>query len=487
MAVVKLTGTRRGPTVKPAIIAVEASSSIPNQQHAQQQQQQQRRKTFALAIIAAVIIIGLLCTGLWTPQQQPLQQQKSLSSASLRSTKLPSVSNGTSATIFSRTKSQHQPSALPAWMKEYFDWHATERTRLEGHHNITTFRFLLMQCLPNSKKCGGTADRLKPLPLMLWAAHQSRRILLIKWGRPAELEAFLLPPKGGMDWRVPQWLWEDRPDFRQGPRATDVEELLDLTQNQAYALVKARVQSHDHGLQFYNDQLQDLDKEPTFESVYHACWRVLFTPAQPVAQLIQQQIQASGLVPGQYAGVHIRALYGVSNRDSGMVSAWTQNAINCASQLLPGGPFYLTSDSAHAMVVGRAYGYERGVMVASRSSSTVATVGHTPQRQQQQQPYHLDKAPRPAAPSDFYDTFVDLYLLAMSRCVTYNMGGYGTWALFISPYANNKFGACSLQHHNASGMHKCDWKNTPAVLSANDQSTSSSNNNMPSLFDPPMS
>ena len=36
---------------------------------------------------------------------------------------------------------------------------------------------------------------------------------------------------------------------------------------------------------------------------------------------------------------------------------------------------------------------------------------------------------RPA--SDFYDTFVDLYLLALSKCTTFGRGGYGSWAAIM--------------------------------------------------------
>ena len=34
-------------------------------------------------------------------------------------------------------------------------------------------------------------------------------------------------------------------------------------------------------------------------------------------------------------------------------------------------------------------------------------------------------------PSEFYDTFVDLWILGMSECLVYNMGGFGTWGLLI--------------------------------------------------------
>ena len=63
-----------------------------------------------------------------------------------------------------------------------------------------------MQCLKGSDtKCGGTADRLKPFLFLLREAYESKRFLVIHWTLPARLEEFLVPPKGGIDWRVPKW------------------------------------------------------------------------------------------------------------------------------------------------------------------------------------------------------------------------------------------------------------------------------------------
>jgi hypothetical protein len=341
------------------------------------------------------------------------------------------------------SRPENLTTGMPPWLKDYFLWHAQARAQL-NQNSWNSHRYLMLQCLPGSRKCGGTADRLKPLPLLLWTAYKSNRILLIKWGRPAELEAFLLPPRGGLDWRVPEWLY-NIPEFKPGPRATNVEELMELVMNPDSPLVKARVQSHDYGSVYYNQNARN-DAEPTFEQIYHVCWRAMFTPSPPVANLITAQLQQSRLVPGKYVGIHIRALYAVKERDPDMVAHWARNAIHCASQLQAGGPFYMSSDSAAAVRMGTQYGEDRGVWVAARSQA-----GET-------EPYHLDKAPLSAKAPDFYDTFVDLYLLAMSRCVTYNMGGYGTWALFISPFANQDGKACSLQHHNASGIHKCEWE-----------------------------
>ena len=68
----------------------------------------------------------------------------------------------------------------------------------------------------------------------------------------------------------------------------------------------------------------------------------------------------------------------------------------------------------------------------SRTTTTTNNKNNT--QQKQERPLHLDKAERidKREPYEFYDTFVDLYLLGMSKCVTYNRGGYGQWASLIS-------------------------------------------------------
>jgi hypothetical protein len=99
---------------------------------------------------------------------------------------------------------------IPYWMKKYLRWHHQQTRQFLNPQkwNDPSMRYLIMECLENHPKCGGTSDRLKPLPTLIRIAASTNRILLIHWTRPAKLEAFLLPPKGGIDWRVPDWLRE---------------------------------------------------------------------------------------------------------------------------------------------------------------------------------------------------------------------------------------------------------------------------------------
>lgn len=96
-------------------------------------------------------------------------------------------------------------TVLPAWMKDYFAWHAQEISLLTAE-NYQSQRFLVLRCLATDQTCGGASDRLKPLPILIKLAAQSKRLFFIYWSRPCLLEEFLVPVPGGLNWTVPEWL-----------------------------------------------------------------------------------------------------------------------------------------------------------------------------------------------------------------------------------------------------------------------------------------
>mmetsp|Transcript_83125 Transcript_83125/g.124707 ORF Transcript_83125/g.124707 Transcript_83125/m.124707 type:complete len:96 (+) Transcript_83125:2-289(+) len=67
-------------------------------------------------------------------------------------------------------------------------------------------------------------------------------------------------------------------------------------------------------------------------------------------------------------------------------------------------------------------------------------------------PLHLDFASRgnvTHAPSEFFDTFVDLLLLGSARCISTGKGGYADYASVIS---------FDPSCRNSHRWQKCDWK-----------------------------
>jgi hypothetical protein len=333
---------------------------------------------------------------------------------------------------------------IPVWMKDYFSWHQRVREDLNDT-NWGNYKYLLLRCVPTDKKCAGAADRLRSVPSVLLMAAKSQRLLFISWKkRPAELEEFLVPPDGGFDWRLPAWLGaEDKLNVTaKGP-------IYWLEEYNAHRWPKLKQRiiriKNVRGTFYYENHIHRQQPaataaaEASFEEVYRDAWNAMFQPAPAVQALIEENMQQLGLVPGNYTAAHVRALY----RSDRVEEQEEINAIACAQQLAPDSTIYFASDSVettrNAVVYGRAIA---GVKVVARNNIHSET----------EQPLHLDRGrdflrksddwrDRPAA--DFYDTFVDLYLLAGSRCTTYGVGSYGSWANLLS---HNR--TCSLNHRN---------------------------------------
>jgi hypothetical protein len=187
---------------------------------------------------------------------------------------------------------------------------------------------------------------------------------------------------------------------------------------------------------WYDGQL--VDEEPTVIQLFHEIWKLTFTPSPKVRALIETEMQKMGLTPGAYTAAHLRVLYGMNDRPESIKQNWAQNALNCASELRPQKPIFFTSDSANATYYAKLY--------ATQHKATLATRIPNPNP-----PLHLDKVTnwRNRPLSDFYDAFVDLYILAQADCVTFNKGGYGIFGL--------------LMNRNASCGHRQDAIDRPMI------------------------
>jgi hypothetical protein len=324
---------------------------------------------------------------------------------------------------------------LPEWMKNYLDWHKEQRSHLT-ESNFGSFRFIIM-IARKGQVAGGVTDRLRPLPAFLRIANATNRIFMIHWDRPTHLEEFLLPPQGGLDWRVPAWLEPHLHNVRQNGNQGEI-----LHVAKGLSKIQACVyQSWNYGELYYDKHLQS--EEADAKTVLRDLWNIAFTPSPPVAILIEDQYRQMGIVPGEYATAHIRALYAVKKRKPSLIQQLTINALNCASQLRPGGPFYVASDTPFAMEVALAYGRQKNVTVVSRSNS------------ERNEPLHIGHHEVNAthnSVSDFYDTFVDMYIISMTRCVAFGKGGYGRWGLLMG-YDNT----CHHTHHGSKWAMTCDW------------------------------
>jgi hypothetical protein len=381
-------------------------------------------------------------------------------------------------------------ATLPLWMTEYLLWHR-ERRRTLNLQNWQESKYLVVRCLRHDVPCGGLSDRLRHVPLALWIAAQTERLLLIHWELPAPLELFLVPPSlhnnsnssssnsNSLDWRIPSWLLDEF-QFATRPTVTKVPEipaaLLDTSNynNTNAILLDMRLQSYKEASVYYNTHAVSNSTELTdstdFNAIFRPVWNLLFTPSPAVADLLTSHLQWMHLQPGEYAAAHTRTLYHFNLTGSDLQHT-VENAINCAAQLsadsnsntntnpaiqstagLTPERILLASDSLTASQLAVAYGQGRVV-----SQSTTTDDNNNGISTQWQTPLHLDREAdflqhhehrgvllqhQTALPaSAYYNVFVDLYLLANSRCVTYDRGGFGKLGSLLSTNAS-----CFVRH-----------------------------------------
>ena len=334
-----------------------------------------------------------------------------------------------------------QSTILPPWMKDYFTWHKVTYAQL-NETNWDKHQYLIMRCFEEDAKCGGTSDRLQSTPFMILLAHRTQRLLMIKWERPYKLEYFLRSPKGGMNWSVPDWLDDKLMSVNMGgPIGGHMERHFLPDPRRAISTI---YQSNSHGSNYYDERrayqivnttlanktvIRDiLYTEPSFEEVYRDVWNVLYEPVPPIAALIQSNMQQLGLQRDQYTALHFRTLY---VRDESENRVLIQKALRCAVKLQANKTIYVASDSKNVTALAIEFGQQQEHVVAGRLD--------TPE------PLHLDRggdfltlaeSRKVFPPEAFYDTFVDLYLMAGANCIAHGRGGYGRWANLLSSHPN---------------------------------------------------
>lgn len=393
---------------------------------------------------------------------------------------------------------------IPEWMKDYFRWHRWKRSTWKDPTNDNTEdwreseRWLISQCLmsQDKRKCGGTADRLKPIPTLLRTAYENKRVFLIRWTRPAPLEEFLLPPAGGFDWRIPPALDEFIEDKRKGKRLATKRLILEYAAN-GLSLVRARYQTGTPD-KSYNELVfdtnstelgtRDNQEQFGFEPLFSRVWSVLFTPSPPIQEILQSRLSSLGLVPNEYVASHLRALYAVDDRPLDEIHTFTENALACATNIYPGVPIFFASDAAQALEHAQHF---NGKQVQDDANQTIklkvvtaaddkkaSTSGETPNNDNStlNHPWHLDSYIGPV--ENFYDTFVDLYMLAMAGCVTYGKGGYGHWGMLIGGHTQ-----CQLKQHLIGNRYRdeqlCKFR---ASTDSFESITTSFHDSHPSVF-----
>jgi hypothetical protein len=317
---------------------------------------------------------------------------------------------------------------IPQWLKEYFDWHKQVTSTL-SKPNWREHNYLVMTCLAG-EVCGNVAHRLRPIMGMLRVAADTKRILFIHWDLPDRLEKFLHPPnRGGIDWIAPDFvMWK----ARRSPHVNSIPAILLQAQQEDRRVVNVMFNDNTFAEPYYDEHREDGEKAAS--EALKDTWDVLFKPSFILTERMTESLKIMGLEAGEYAAAHIDfELVPQTSDEQEELRLKVEHAMNCMSQLRPGGPFLVaaqTYDIAREAIV---YGKQHNVKVHAKQ------ISHDTSK----------------VPSDLFTSFVEIELMAHARCIAFNRAGYGQLG-YILGYDYT----CRI---NYGETKDCKWTDPPPV------------------------
>jgi len=373
---------------------------------------------------------------------------------------------------------------IPEWMAKYVTWHQEQRSIMISNYTATNdMKFMVIRCIEN-QKCGGLSDRMKPLPFYLMVANLTQRVLLFHWTKPSQLGNFLIPPDGGIDWRIegtPVTLEEVRnnTNYVNGHASSLSVEVRMLAGNvdggdRSYLSTCKVLNVHlDGGQQVIHAETlfnrwrkergQSLPSwdgggylgwnpaaNITQREMLEDVWRLLFQPSPGVQREIFDQMRDLGILHEKFNAVQVRAKdprlipsdtiqestkldmlenYNITPKLHLYFEHRYNNAIACLQEISNETelPIYLASDSKF----GKSY-YEH-----STPTIRVPTFNKG-------DPLHIDSDHYQGRdPQDFYQAFVDVYIMQKASCYSHS-SGFGLLPLRL----NNNLTECETTHTN---------------------------------------
>ena len=322
--------------------------------------------------------------------------------------------------------------SLPEWMKDYFFWHNQVYTNMQ-EHNFTNWkqnRYLVVTCF-SGKVCGNVIHRLRPMPALIKAAYDSKRILLVYW-ELHPLQDFLEPPKsGGCTWKVPGIMHNALFKVKEETHE-DIEELAVAVMNDDKRIISATINDRLFGEFFYNGHLEH--GESPADRVFHDVFNIMFKPTPMLQARVEEIHHTMGIPAGKYAAVHIDyADQPTTEEGKKVLREKVENAMNCASNLRPGGPFLVAGESLMIVKNAIEYAKKHNVMVAARQ------VMHDSSR----------------LPTDIWNSFIEIYFMANANCVAYGNDGYGQLG-YMMGFDHD----CRIKYDYFDSAKKCTWSDT---------------------------
>eukprot|EP00587_Corethron_hystrix_P006615 CAMPEP_0113319864 /NCGR_PEP_ID=MMETSP0010_2-20120614/13894_1 /TAXON_ID=216773 ORGANISM="Corethron hystrix, Strain 308" /NCGR_SAMPLE_ID=MMETSP0010_2 /ASSEMBLY_ACC=CAM_ASM_000155 /LENGTH=338 /DNA_ID=CAMNT_0000177515 /DNA_START=626 /DNA_END=1642 /DNA_ORIENTATION=+ /assembly_acc=CAM_ASM_000155 len=329
-------------------------------------------------------------------------------------------------------------------------------------------------------------------------ANKTGRVLLYYWGKPRPIEDFLVPPEGGMDWRVPSDLEFDK-DYLNICRIEDPEErhacewggdekvlIRKATQkdqifymnsevwtkedvDRAKSFTKASLSERIYGHQTVAVRQKGSQESILISGIQRVLFDSMFQPAPLLDAKIQETMRSLGLTPGHYGAAHIRASYPTMYaRNNGFRGKNGADYDKSDHLLLEGNTKDFTMDLAHHAVKcasGLTLKYMHHEVPSAPpsipiyvASDSVDTINLLMSESKSQPKLHLVSLPSNgenlhfdakefinSPVEDFYSVFVDLWLLKNAACVSYGVGWYGYFGALLTG------NACMVQHQSSTG------------------------------------
>ena len=138
-----------------------------------------------------------------------------------------------------------------------------------------------------------------------------------------------------------------------------------------------------------------------------------------------------------------------SGKNGTILQAFCRNAIDCASSLAPGLPVYVAADTAASLLAAQTYSMVSKHRIVSRLDASSNSSNNLSMIAAAEDPPHLNFAQRDT-PDAFYSIFVDLWIMAQSKCVAFGAGGFGRFGSLVSFNAS-----CRMPHSKQGKMQSC--------------------------------
>jgi len=401
------------------------------------------------------------------------------------------------------TKISEDPN-LPQWITDYIAWHRKMRSEFPGQSIITDPNappVLIRTCLG---LCGGLHDRLGQLPLDLFLASQTKRVLLIKWIKPQPLEEFLVPPPDGIDWIFPSGIegWGTNCNTLN-LCAKQVRLHPELPGNNGDARERKEVSFGDlidKNLKLLNGKMKN-DKAVTYQILGHLSedylekrlrdlgetdmihgtasfgniFRKFFQPHPNVQKEIDEVSEKYGLIPGEYTVAHCRVRHPkaykigetfnghfIANADKlglpfegrfkDLAVDIASRAVQCAVTLpdVEQHPIYFMADESELVrfvtrdVVNATLISEHANWFSNPTSTNATAKAIMSKHNVVARDQDIKNAHidknKGRPVEEYYGTFVDMYLGIQARCVVFGVGYY---ALFASKLSGTR---CKLRY-----------------------------------------